>query len=130
MKLINKDHLTEIRSILTAAFVMDIALVAAGTFFVPFVNALTGALYGTFLLAADLFFLSVSVQNIASGAAAGKKNGSSKMTFFYILRMIFLFVCLLAAVKVSFISIVCTVIPLFYPKLIYPFRSIIRKKEG
>ena len=129
MRLLNKELLKEIRFIVCCAFCMDIILIAAGAFFVSFINALCGAVYGTLLLTVDLFLLSLSVQSVAKGAKKGK-NGSAKMTALYVLRMAVLFVCMLAALKASFISIVCTAVPLFYPKLIYPFKSILRKKEG
>ena len=42
----------------------------------------------------------------------------------------FLAAGLYAALKLSFVNIICTAIPLFYPKVIYPAKAIFSKKEG
>jgi len=108
---------------------MDIILVAVASMFVPVVNALCGALYGTLLLTADMFFLSLTVRGVVNGAKHGK-NGSRKMVIDYLLRLMFLGAGLYVAVRLSFVSIICTAVPLLYPKVVYPLKAILVKKEG
>ena len=60
--MVNKDLLKEIKFIVVRAFFLDIVLVAAASLFVSFVQALTGAVLGTILLAADMFLLSLSLR--------------------------------------------------------------------
>lgn len=127
--MVNKDILKEIKFIVVCSLFMDIVLVAAASLFVSFVQALTGAVLGTVLLAADLFLLSLSVQSISKGARRGK-NGTAKMIAHYLFRFLFLGAGLYAALKLSFVNIICTAIPLFYPKVIYPAKAIFSKKEG
>ena len=127
--MVNKDLLKEIKFIVVRAFFLDIVLVAAASLFVSFVQALTGAVLGTILLAADMFLLSLSVQSVAKGVRRGK-NGTAKMIAHYLLRIMFLAAGLYAALKLSFVNIICTAIPLFYPKVIYPAKAIFSKKEG
>lgn len=127
--MVNKDLLKEIKFIIACSLVMDIVLVAAASLFVSFVQAMTGAVLGTILLSADMFLLSLSVQSVAKGAKRGK-NGTAKMIAHYLLRIMFLSAGLYAALKLSFVSIICTAIPLFYPKVIYPCKAIFSKKEG
>lgn len=104
-------------------------LVIAASFFVPVINAVGGAALGTILLAADMFFLMLSVQNISNGAKQGR-NGTAKAITFYILRMVFIVFGLYIALEFQYTSIICAAIPLFYPKLIYPLKAILIKKEG
>lgn len=127
--LVNKDLLKEIKFIVVRSLCIDIILIAVASFFVPFVQAFTGAVFGTVLLAADMFFLSLSVQSVARGARRGK-NGTAKMIALYLLRFIFLAAGLYAALNLKFVSIICTAVPLFYPKVIYPAKAIFSKKEG
>jgi hypothetical protein len=127
--LVNKELLKEIKFITICSLCIDIVLIAAASLFVPFINALTGALLGTLLLTADMFFLSLSVHSIAREARKGK-NGTAKMITSYILRILFVGAVLFLALNLSFISIICTAVPLFYPKVIYPVKAIIEKKGG
>jgi len=108
---------------------MDIVLIAAAALFVPVINAFAGAMLGTLLLAADMFFLAFTVHNIARDARKGK-NGTAKMITSYILRFLFVAAGLYLALNLTFVSIICTAIPLFYPKVIYPLKAILKKKEG
>ncbi len=108
---------------------MDVVLVIVAAFFIPVINALCGAALGTLLLGAEMFFLMLGVQNISNGARQGR-NGTAKAVTFYILRMAFIALGLYVALVFKYTSIVCTAIPLFYPKLIYPVKAILIKKEG
>lgn len=127
--MVNKDLLKEIKFIAVCSLCTDVLLVTAASFFVPFLHAFSGAVFGTVLLILDMFFLSLSVQSVSNGAKKGK-NGSAKMTALYLLRIIFVAAGLYLALNLSFVSIICTCLPLFYPKIIYPAKAIIKKKEG
>ncbi len=127
--MVNKDLLKEIKFIVICSLCIDIILTAMASLFVPFVYALSGALLGTVLLAADLFFLSLTVDSIAREARRGR-NGTSKMVFHYILRFLFVGLGLWVAFKIDFSALVCAALPLLYPKVIYPLKAIIKKKEG
>jgi len=127
--LVNKDLLKEIKFITICSLCMDIVLIAAAALFVPVINAFAGAMLGTLLLAADMFFLAFTVHNIARDARKGK-NGTAKMITSYILRFLFVAAGLYLALNLTFVSIICTAIPLFYPKVIYPLKAILKKKEG
>lgn len=124
--MVNKELLKEIRFLVICSLCIDIILVAVASLFVPVINALSGAFLGTVLLAADMFFLSLSVHSIAKGARMGK-NGTSKMVVHYLLRLIFIGAGLYLALKLSFVSIICTAVPLLYPKIIYPIKAVIKK---
>lgn len=108
---------------------MDIILVAVAALFVPFVNALCGALFGTVLLVADLFFISFSVRDVVRDAKKGK-DGTKKTVAGYLLRYLFLAAGLYIALVLPFTSIICAAIPLFYPKVIYLLKATLVKKEG
>lgn len=127
--MVSKDLLKEIRFIAICSLCMNIVLIAVASLFVPFVNALCGALFGTVLLVADLFFISLSVRDIVSGARRGK-DGSAKMVFHYLLRYLFLAAGLYLALVLPFSSVICAAIPLFYPKVIYLLKATLVKKEG
>lgn len=127
--MVNKELLKEIRFLVICSLCIDIILVAVAALFVPVINALSGSLFGTVLLAADMFFLSLTVNSIAKGARRGK-NGTAKMVLHYLLRLTFIGAGLYLALKLSFVSIICTAVPLLYPKVIYPVKAIIKKKEG
>ncbi|MBE6852838.1 MAG: hypothetical protein E7505_05115 [Ruminococcus sp.] len=127
--MVNKDLLKEIKFITICSLCMDIVLIAAAALFVPVINAFAGAMLGTLLLAADMFFLAFTVHNIARDARKGK-NGTAKMITSYILRFLFVAAGLYLALNLTFVSIICTAIPLFYPKVIYPLKAILKKKEG
>jgi len=127
--LVNKELLKEIRFLVICSLCIDIILIAVAALFVPFVNALCGALLGTVLLTADMFFLSLTVHGVVTGAKRGR-DGSKKMVIDYLTRLLFLGAGLFIAVKIPFVSIICTAIPLLYPKLVFPLRAILVKKEG
>ncbi len=129
--MVNKELLKEIKFILKCSAFIDVAGIIIASFYINVSDAVFGFLLGTILLAADLFFIALSVQDAARGALAGSKNGSKKAVFYYILRFLFLGVFLVLALKIKSISFPCTIIPLFYPKLIYPVKAVIfSKKEG
>lgn len=127
--MVSKDLLKEIKFIALCSLVMDIVLAVAGSFFVAPLNAVLGALYGTCLLIFDMFMLSFSVQKAAKGARIGK-NGTPAMIAGYIFRYVAVGAGLYIAVIMPFISVICTAVPLFYPKFIYPAKAIFYKKEG
>ena len=108
---------------------MDIILTAVAALFVPVVNALCGAVYGTVLLTADMFLLARTVRGVVNGAKHGR-DGSRKMVVDYLVRFLFLGAGLYLAVTAPFIDIICAAVPLLYPKLVYPLRAILVKKEG
>ncbi len=127
--MVNKDLLKEIKLITLCSLGMNVLLVVIAVFFMPVINAITGAAFGTLLLAADMFLLLLSVQSAANGAKRGR-NGTAKAITFYILRMIFILIGLYVALILPFVSIMCAAVPLFYPKIIYPAKAILIKKEG
>ena len=130
--MINMDLKKEIKFIAINAIILDIVLIIAALAFIPFINILTGVIFGTLLLILDMFFLSLSIQSIASDAKNGKivKTSSTKMTFSYFMRLIFIASGLFLALKLPFMSVMCAAIPLFYPKVIYFIKAIFCKKEG
>jgi len=132
INVINTDLKKEIKFIAVTAIILDIVLIIVAMRFIPIINVLTGVFFGTILLIADMFFLSLSIQNIVADAEVkkNKKNASVKMFFLYVLRLIFIASGLLAAFKLPFISVICTAFPLFYPKIIYFIKAIFSKKGG
>ncbi len=132
INLINTDLRKEIKFIAVNAVILDVVLIISALAFIPFINILTGVFFGTLLLILDMFFLSLSIQSIIADAKNGNNGnkGSAKMTFLYILRLIFIASGLFLALKLPFMSVICTAIPLFYPKLIYFIKAIFCKKEG
>ncbi|MBR6925270.1 MAG: hypothetical protein IKH50_12145 [Oscillospiraceae bacterium] len=125
----NKELMKEIRFAVICSLCLDIILVAVASAFTPFIGALTGALFGTLLLACDLFFISLTVHSVVRGAVGGK-NGTAVMISQYILRLLFLGAGLFAAVEIPFMNFICAAVPLLYPKIIFPLKAIFEKKEG
>ncbi len=126
--MVKKELLNEIWFIMKCSMAIDIIGTVIASVYISTFDAVFGFLLGTILLFADLFFIMLSTMSIARGALAGR-NGSKRMVFYYILRMLFLGVFLVLALRIKSISFVCTIIPLFYPKLIYPVKAIISRKE-
>ena len=127
--MVNKELLKEIRFTVICSLCLDIILVAVAAAFTPFSDALAGALFGTLLLAADLFFISLTVHSVVRGAVRGR-NGTAKMVSQYMLRLIFLGAGLYAALEIPHVNFICAAIPLLYPKVIFPAKAIFTKKEG
>ena len=127
--MVNKELLKEIRLTVLCSLCLDIILTAAAAFFIPVTDALAGALLGTVLLAADLFFISLTVHSVVRGAVRGK-NGTAKMVSQYMLRLLFLGAGLYAALEIPHVNFICAAVPLLYPKVIFPAKAIFTKKEG
>ena len=128
--MVNKELLKEIRFTVICSLCLDIILVAVAAAFTPFTDALAGALFGTLLLAADLFFISLTVHSVVRGAVRGR-NGTAKMISQYILRLLFLGAGLYAALAIPHMNFICAAVPLLYPKVIFPAKALfIKKKEG
>ena len=90
---------------------------AVAAVFTPFTDALAGALSGTLLLAADLFFISLTVHSVVRGAVRGR-NGTAKMISQYILRLLFLGAGLYAALIIPHVNL------LIFSNLSLIFKSI------
>ena len=127
--MVNKELLKEIRFTVICSLCLDIILVAVAAAFIPIPDALAGALFGTLLLAADLFFISLTVHSVVRGAVRGR-NGTAKMVSQYMLRLIFLGAGLYAALEIPHVNFICAAVPLLYPKVIFPAKAIFTKKEG
>lgn len=127
--MINSELRNEIGYIFRRSLILDVAAVIISLFFVPWFTALSSILAGTLLLMLEMTMLAVSVRKIAAGARRGK-NGSVQMAFYYLLRICVIAAVLYAAVRIPFLNMICTAIPLFYPKLIYFGQSIFVKKGG
>ncbi|MDO5560220.1 MAG: ATP synthase subunit I [Oscillospiraceae bacterium] len=125
----NADLLNEVRYICIRSLLIDVAAVFIASFFVSVGTATVSILTGTLLLAVEMILLAISVNSAAANAKDGK-NGSVMMAVQYIIRIIIIASVLYVSLKVSYLNIICTALPLFYPKIIYFGRSFLTKKEG
>ncbi|MGN0621934.1 MAG: ATP synthase subunit I [Porcipelethomonas sp.] len=118
----------EIRYILVRSMFLDIAVYLVSVMITGRIFYMAAGLAaGTAGMVINLILLNRSVYRIVK---YGNGNGASKKMFAgYIMRLAITGFIVSAAMLTGYASVVCTVIPFFYPKLIYAGGAFFRKEK-
>lgn len=85
-----------------------------------------GALYGIIISALNFFILGKTAQNALK---RGAKSANTYMSAMYCVRYLGLFALLTIGALAPFISLIASVIPLFFPRISIMIRTLIRKED-
>ena len=118
----------ELLIIFVRAMFLDLAAYLVSVIFIGFTLSIAaGLLIGTSGMLLSLYLLNQSVYRIVK--SGGNKAGNRMFTG-YIARMIVMMVIIAGAMMISGKCALGTVIPYFYPKLIYAGKILKKKKGG
>lgn len=113
----------ELKFILLCAAALDLIVYGISVFFIGIsISAAVGLILGNIIMIFNLWHLYKSIIKLTS-LGGGDKN---PMMGGYLLRSLAVCAGILISFKFDWINTVCTVLPLFYPKLIYTLHSIIK----
>ncbi|MGN1481134.1 ATP synthase subunit I [Porcipelethomonas sp.] len=122
-----EDLNKELKIIFVRSLFLNLSAYLISVVFIGFTLSIAiGLLMGTFGMLLNLFLLNKSVYRIVK--SGGMKAGN-KMFGGYIVRMIIVMMIIAVSMLISVRCMVGTVIPYFYPKLIYAGRTLFRKEE-
>ena len=124
---LNKDFIKEFKFILIRSVFIDISVYLISVFFMGFTLSMAlGLALGTAVLAVNLIILWHSIRNCLD-FKGGPKMRSVKAFSFYVLRLLIFGAAAVASFRLELFSSVGTILPVFYPKLIYVSSSIFKK---
>ncbi len=119
------DFNNELKFILLRSIFLDCAAYLISVFFIGFtVRMAVGLLLGTFGMTVNLYLLYRSVARIVN---SGGSKAQSFMMKSYLFRLFVTGVIIVISMKLCFINTVGTVLPYFYPKLVYTGSTLFRK---
>lgn len=122
-----KQLIHEMKFVLIRALFLDISAYLISVFFIGFTLSMAlGLVLGTFGMAVNLILLNRSVRNIVK---SGGHKAQSRMFSGYIVRLGIMGVIIAAAMLIPFINTAGTVIPYFYPNLVYAGNVLLKKGE-
>lgn len=117
----------EMKYILIRAVFLDISAYLISVFFIGFTLSMAlGLILGTGGMAVNLILLNRSVRNIVRN---GGSRAQSRMFSGYLFRLGIMGVIIAAAMLIPFINAAGTVIPYFYPNLVYAGNVLLKKGE-
>lgn len=117
----------EMKYILIRAVFLDISAYLISVFFIGFTLSMAlGLILGTAGMAVNLILLNRSVRNIVRN---GGSRAQSRMFSGYLFRFGIMGVIIAAAMLIHFINAVGTIIPYFYPNLVYAGNVLLKKGE-
>lgn len=122
-----KQLIHEMKFVLIRALFLDISAYLISVFFIGFtLSMVLGLVLGTSGMAVNLILLNRSVRNIVK---SGGRKAQSRMFSGYIVRLGIMGVIIAAAMLIPFINTAGTVIPYFYPNLVYAGNVLLKKGE-
>lgn len=89
------------------------------------IAVLYGGLLGSFVSFLNFFFLAVTVE---MSVKKGKSNAQGTMGISYMVRLLFIALAVVFAIKSSYINYVSAVIPLIFPRISILILNILSKK--
>jgi len=93
------------------------------------IKALVGLILGTISMVLNVIILNYNVKIVINKGINGR-DGTPFMVIGYFLRIIITALFLYISLKLSNIYFIGTIIPLFYPKIIYFGKTLFYKKGG
>ena len=120
-KKITKEIIKMLMSIFIMLIIMVLFFAIFGYFNLP---VIFGALLGGIVAFLNFFFLAVSVEN----AVKEDKNPKIVVASSYSLRMLFIGVMIVVAIKSPYFNYVAMVIPLIFPRIAIMITNLIKKR--
>lgn len=122
-----KQFIAELKYFLTRALFLDIAAYLISAFFIGFtVPVAAGLLFGTAGIAVNLILLNNSIKNIVK---SGGNRAQKRMLMGYLIRIAVTSAVVVISMLIPLVNMIATVIPYFYPNVVYAGKAILRKGE-
>lgn len=115
----------ELKVLIPPSLAVDLCIFLASLPFYGFgAEVPLGLLLGTAAMTVNIILLGYASRNAVERTL---KRAKRYMFFFYLLRMTILGAAITAGFKISFLNPAAVCLPMFYPKVIYTARAIMKK---
>lgn len=126
--MLNENLRKEVIKMLVGVFVLSLIMIGIFALLGYFdITVVYGALLGWMGCVANYFFLAVSVQKAVE---KGEDKTKGYMSMSYTLRMIFIAVIIVIAIKLPYFNYLATAIPFFFPRFVIMLNNFRVKKGG
>ena len=122
-----EQFIRDLKHILINSAFLDISAYLISVFFIGFTFSMAAGLFlGTAGMTVNLILLNRSIRNIVK---SGGRKAQSRMFEGYLIRLLVVGAVIAAAVHIPFVNTAGTVIPFFYPQLVFAGNVLLRKGE-